>query len=121
MKDKLVHAVTAYDIAQERKAARNPRAYHNHYALGQYLLRVDDIMADIEAGATPADAVRAGFTPGPLRKACFKALGIPYEASESHGSFKGLPVYRPASTKTQWDATEPGDAYDLENREGRDE
>lgn len=57
----LTHAVTRYDRAEAAKAARNRRAYYNPYALGIYLGRVDDIMADLEKGSTLEDAVAAAF------------------------------------------------------------
>ena len=94
---KLIHAVTAFDAAQEKRAAKNPRAYYNAYALPQYLTRVADVMADIDAGATPEAAIIAGFTPGPLRNACLKAIGAQRNDSQSHGSYLGMPAYRPAS------------------------
>lgn len=95
----LTHAVTEYDRKQEAKAAKNPRAYYNVYALPQYLGRVADVMADIEAGAAPVDAVIAGFTPGPLRNACLKALGATADNRESSGNYLGMPVYSPASAR----------------------
>lgn len=51
----LVHAATQYDIRQ----ARGKR--HNPYALGQYLMRIDEVTADIDAGAAPRDALAAAF------------------------------------------------------------
>lgn len=97
IRTKLTHAVTTFDRKQESRAAKNPRAYHNPYALPQYLTRVDDIMADIAAGASPADAVAAGFSAGPLRNACLKAIGAATTNKDMAGSYLGLPVYRPAS------------------------
>lgn len=55
----LVASVTAYDRKQSRK-----RCY-NIYALAQYLARVEDVVADIDAGASVLDAINAGFC-GPL-------------------------------------------------------
>jgi len=95
----LVGAVMAFDRRQEEKARSNPRAYHNTYALAQYLARVDDIMDDIANGASIDAAICAGFTPGPLRKACLKSLGLADSKAESSGSYKGLPVYRKASDR----------------------
>ena len=92
-------AVTAFDRRQEEKASRNPRAYYNAYALPQYLGRVADVVADVEAGATPEAAIIAGFTPGPLRNACLKAIGAKASNQDAHGSLLGLPVYRPASQR----------------------
>lgn len=99
IKRKLDHAVTAFDRKQEERAARNPRAYHNAYALGQYLARVADVMADIEAGAEPQAAIVAGFSAGPLRNACLKAIGAAATNADASGSYLGLPVYRPASAR----------------------
>lgn len=63
----LVHAVTAYDRKQSTK-----RDY-NVYALGQYLARVNDVVADIEAGANVFDAINAGFN-GPLLRHVVKTV-----------------------------------------------
>lgn len=93
----LNHAVTEFDRKQEAKAARNPRAYHNAYALPQYLGRVADVMADIEAGAEPSAAIVAGFTPGPLRNACLKTIGHKADNREASGNYLGMPVYQPVS------------------------
>ncbi len=89
-------AVTRYDRLEAAKAARAKRGYHNRYALGQYLLRVDDIVADVAAGATPRAAIIAGMD-GRLRAACLKAIGEPVTitpAEESGGLF-----YVPASER----------------------
>lgn len=99
IKTALDHAATAFDRKQEQKASRDPRAYYNAYALPQYLGRVADVIADIEAGATPEAAIIAGFTPGPLRNACLKAIGHKASAQEAHGNLLGLPVYQPASQR----------------------
>jgi len=95
----LAHAVTTYDRKQEAKAKANPRAYYNHYALPQYLGRVADIVTDIRQGADHSAAVCAGFTPGPLRNACLKALGLSSSNVESYGNYKGMPVYAPVSKR----------------------
>lgn len=97
IKSALTHAVTAFDRKQESRAVNRPGAYHNQYALAQYLFRVDDVLADIAAGATPADAIAAGFQAGPLRNACLKAIGAAATDKDLSGSYLGLPVYRPAS------------------------
>jgi hypothetical protein len=47
----LSHAVTRYDRAQEAKAAKNRRAYHNPNALAIYLGRVHEIAERVERGA----------------------------------------------------------------------
>lgn len=90
----LNHAVTEFDRKQEAKAAKNKRAYHNVYALPQYLGRVADVCEDIEAGADPVAAIMRGFTPGPLRTACLKAIGAAANNAESVGAtYLGVPVY----------------------------
>lgn len=79
----LVHAVTQYDIRQSRGKR------YNHYALGQYLGRVDDICSDIDAGANPRAAIVAGMT-GPLLACCLKAIG---EAVPTRDEMTGLGKY----------------------------
>ena len=100
-RDKLVHAVTAFDRRQMDKAARSPRTHYNIFALAQYLHRVDDIMRDVAAGAPVDAAIEAGFTPGPLRNACLKACGFTASKAERHGSYKGLPVYAPVAANLE--------------------
>lgn len=100
----LNHAVTAFDRKQEAKAAAPqswpPRHSHNPNALAAYLGRVADIAADIEAGADPAEAIARGFTPGPLRNACLKAIGRKADNREApHGSYMGAPTYQPVALK----------------------
>jgi hypothetical protein len=51
----LASAVTQYDIRQSRKR------YYNHHALGIYLGRVEEIVAQVEAGADLRTAITAGF------------------------------------------------------------
>lgn len=63
----LAHAVTAYDRRQSSK-----RCY-NVYALGQYLIRVDEVCADIARGAEPIAAIQAGFH-GPLLATILKTV-----------------------------------------------
>jgi hypothetical protein len=63
----LVHAATRYDNRQS-KGKR-----YNVYALGQYLIRIDDVCADIERGAEPRAAIVAAFS-GPLLNAFLKAI-----------------------------------------------
>ena len=96
---KLAHAVTEYDRKQAAKAATNRKAYYNAYALPQYLGRVADVVADVDAGADVAAAICAGFTPGPLRNACLKAIGATADNREVSGAYLGVPVYRPASQR----------------------
>ncbi len=85
-KDKLIHAVTEYDRKQSTK-----RGY-NHYALGQYFQRIDEICADIEAGADSRKAIVAGFS-GRLADACLKAVGQSATTREENiGGYVYTPV-----------------------------
>jgi len=79
----LVHAVTQYDVRQSRGKRYNP------YAMGQYLMRVDDILEDIARGALPRAAIVAGMT-GPLLACCLKAIG---EAAPTRDELTGLGKY----------------------------
>lgn len=73
IRNALAQALTTYDRKQSERAARSRRGYHNSHALGIYLARVDDIIRDIEHGATPTEAICAGFT-GTLQSTCLKAI-----------------------------------------------
>ena len=93
LKENLTHAVTRYDRKQTSKKS------YNIYALSQYLMRVDDIVTDVENGAEIGAAIVAGFTPGQLRNACLKAVGCNVSNAQSSGSYRGMPVYRPVSKR----------------------
>ena len=93
LKSRLCHAVTRYD----RKQAN--RTDYNVYALAQYLTRVSDIVADVKRGADVQSAIIAGFTPGPLRGACLKAIAELATDAESSGTYLGMPVYIPVSER----------------------
>lgn len=69
MRQKLVTAALRYDVRQSRGRRHNP------YALAQYLMRVDEVMADIARGAEARAAIVAGFT-GPLLAALLRAAGL---------------------------------------------
>ena len=75
MKAILIAAATKYDARQAKSR------YYNPYALGQYLMRIDEICADIERGADPAAAIARGFT-GTLRNALLKAAGVTFTGAE---------------------------------------
>jgi hypothetical protein len=94
LRSTLCHAVTRYD------RRRVNRADYNIYALPQYLARVTDIVDDVKNGADIQSAIVAGFTPGPLRNACLKAIGGNISDAESSGTHRGMPVYRPVSKRT---------------------
>jgi hypothetical protein len=86
IKARLVHAVTAYDRKQSTK-----RGY-NHYALGQYLERIEMIMDDIANGSDPRKAIVAGFSDR-LLDHCLKALGESgFTESEKNGQWVYTPV-----------------------------
>jgi hypothetical protein len=86
----LIHAATRYDVRQS-KGKR-----YNHYALGQYFARIDDICADIDNGANPRDAIVAGVT-GPLLNCFLKAIHADTASrDELTGLGKGW-TYQPAS------------------------
>lgn len=75
MRDKLVSAATAYD--QRCEAQERRRRYPvNIYRLGHILGRIDEVMADIEAGASPRAALLAAFNDR-LLDALLKAVGEP--------------------------------------------
>lgn len=66
----LIHAATAYDIKEAKKK------YHNHYALAQYLMRIDEVEDDIAMGAKPRSALMAAFN-GRLLDHLLVAIGEP--------------------------------------------
>lgn len=68
IKDKLISALTQYDEKQSK------RKFYNPHALGIYFQRVDEVMADIERGATVRQALLAGFNDR-LLDVCLKAVG----------------------------------------------
>jgi hypothetical protein len=55
------HAVTRYDRKQEEKSIKNPKHYHNHYALGHYLGAADRAHEDLKKGHSLADAINNNF------------------------------------------------------------
>lgn len=101
LKNALVEVAIAFDIKQEGKAAKNPRAHYNRYAIGQYLRRIDDVIIDIENGAAIEDAIVASFTIGPLRNALLKGVGFKPNANEASGNYLGMPVYRPVKARAE--------------------
>jgi hypothetical protein len=84
----LIHAATRYDERQSKKAN------YNHYALPQYFARIDDICTDIEAGATPREAIVAG-TSGAVLAAFLRGIGETKPTNdELRGTGKGW-TYKP--------------------------
>lgn len=86
-RDTLIHAVTAYDRKESTK-----RGY-NRNALGIYFNRIDDICADIDAGADPRQAIVAGLS-GRLVDHCLRALGLGV-ASDAEAKGAGAWHYQP--------------------------
>lgn len=74
----LVHTLTEYDRKQSNKAS------YNRYALGQYMQRVHEVMADIKRGADPAAAIEAGFN-GPIVGKLLKAANLTPSGKDKRG------------------------------------
>lgn len=88
IKSALVHAATQYDIRQSRKWGYNP------YALGQYLMRIDEVCNDIERGAPPREALLRAFSDR-LLDTLLRAIGEPkHEKAEKHSRIYYGPVKR---------------------------
>lgn len=84
----LLHALTQYDVRQSRGKR------YNVYALGQYLIRLDEVMTDIDNGADARAAIAAAFT-GPLLSCALKAVELaPPTTDELSGL--GRYTYQPA-------------------------
>lgn len=75
LKATLKAALERYDDQQAKRAMKSKRAHWNPSALRIYLERLDEIIADVKAGATPLHAIMAGFT-GTLRSACLRSLKL---------------------------------------------
>jgi hypothetical protein len=89
-KDKLISAATQYDQKQSKRAGHNP------YALGQYFARIDEVCSDIEAGASPRQALCAGFHDR-LLDVLLKAIGEkPHNREELPGGWAYQPIKRSA-------------------------
>lgn len=86
----LVHALTEYDRKQSRKRGYNP------HALGIYFQRLDDICADIDAGADVRAAIVAGFSDR-LVDSCLRALKLPITTNDE--ALYGAMVYTPVKSK----------------------
>lgn len=92
IRDTLIHAVTEYDRRESTK-----RGY-NHNALGIYFIRVDEICADIAAGADIRAAIVAGFS-GRLADACLRACGLAITSNQENKG--GAWHYQPAKLNPQ--------------------
>jgi hypothetical protein len=81
----LAHAVTRYDREQEAWAKRGKRRYHNPHALGIYLLRVEEVVYDIDGGMPLGDALRQAFERELLAHVEKYLVNLGYEISQTEG------------------------------------
>jgi hypothetical protein len=79
IKNKLIAAASAYD----RRRANKPG--YNIYALAQYFTRIDEVLTDIDAGATPRAALLAAFSDR-LLDALLVGIGEPKHVKEEKQS-----------------------------------
>jgi len=79
---KLELAAVKYDARILKRHLRNAKVYHNPYALGLYRARIVEVLADVERGASPREAIVAGFE-GTLRQAMLRACGFPADWSDN--------------------------------------
>jgi hypothetical protein len=61
LRSNLTIAVTAYDYSIRTRAARNPRVYHNPFALWLYLDAVGQVVNDVQNGIGIEQALRENF------------------------------------------------------------
>jgi len=88
--DRLIHAATAYD---RRRAGKKG---YNHYALGQYFARIEEVEADVAAGATIRQALLAAFSDR-LLDAMLVGVGEPKFTMDEKNSRFGRVTYQPAA------------------------
>jgi hypothetical protein len=89
LKNALEIALTEYDRRQQKGARYNPNA------LGIYFQMAEQVAEDVVRGATPRDAIAAGFH-GPLVNFLLKRLGFG-AATEKEVRGGSSWVYAPAS------------------------
>ena len=75
LKSRLESALIRHDRLNAERAARSKHGYHNPHALALYLQRLDDVIAEIDAGADPVKAIESGFN-DKVRTVCLKALQV---------------------------------------------
>jgi hypothetical protein len=74
LRTNLILTVNAYDYAIALRAKRNPRVYHNPFALGLYLEAIDRVHASLACeGVTLTQALNENFT-GHLLKHLLKKM-----------------------------------------------
>jgi hypothetical protein len=88
---KLELAAVKYDARILKRHQRNARVYHNPHALGLYRARLKDVLADVARGASPREAIVAGFE-GSLRQAMLRACGFPADWSDGDTTWYYRPV-----------------------------
>lgn len=93
----LQSALTQFDAKELARTGGSRAKGYNPNALGIYFNRVADIVADIEAGATPRAAIVAGLT-GKVQAVCLKALGLDKQ-TEAERTGAGAWHYVPASER----------------------
>lgn len=98
-RDRLIHVLTDYDRKQ------STRKHYNRHALGIYFQRVDDICADIAAGADPRAAIVAGFT-GSLLSAVLRGMKLE-KPTDSEWKGEGSVCYNPVAR----DDSDPNDPH----------
>ena len=70
LRDRLVHAMTAYD----RKMSANPRAHWSPYALGHYLKAIEGAVSESRDAADFPDAVMHNLLPAPWLRTWLRKL-----------------------------------------------
>jgi primosomal protein N'' len=82
LKMKLEHVVTEFDQDMERKAKKNPKRFHyNQYALGLYLMRLDEVVERIEKGEDTRKVLLNCFNDR-LLSALLKSFGLPLQTKD---------------------------------------
>jgi hypothetical protein len=76
IESKLISALTQLDAREQIRTGGTRAKGYNPNALGIYFYRVEQIIADIDAGADVRAAICAGFTGRPLN-VCLQALNLP--------------------------------------------
>jgi hypothetical protein len=93
LKNKLILAASAYD----RRRANKPG--YNIYALAQYFTRIDEVLADIDAGASPRAALLAAFSDR-LLDALLVGIGEPKHTRAEKDAVRGGWAYQPVAARS---------------------
>jgi hypothetical protein len=94
IKSALTHAFTQYDERQSKGTRYNP------YALGLYLKRIEDVLADIERGAPVREAIIAAFS-GSLLSHALKAVGEQKATKDELSGFGKSICYQPVTEEPE--------------------